>query len=73
MYIDDDYLYLYSTEYSYINEEEWKINYALIDTRTREIITNNLITDGTEKQIKMPYGIAVHPETKEFYITDAKD
>ena len=21
----------------------------------------------------MPYGIAVHPETKEFYITDAKD
>ena len=73
LYIDDDYLYLYSTEYSYINEEEWKINYALIDTRTREIITNNLITDGTEKQIKMPYGIAVHPETKEFYITDAKD
>lgn len=71
--IDDDYLYLYSTEYSYINDDEWKINYALIDTRTKKLITNNFITDGTEKQIKMPYGIAVHPETKEFYVTDARD
>lgn len=71
--IDDDKLYLYSTEYSYVNDEEWKISYALIDTKTRQVITRNFITDGTEKEIKMPYGIAVNPETKEIYVTDAKN
>ncbi len=71
--IDDDNLYIYSTEYSYVNEQEWEITYALIDTRTRKLITRNFITDGTEKKIKKPYGIAVNPETKEFFVTDAKD
>ena len=70
--IDDDKLYLYSTEYSYVNKEEWSISYALIDTKTRKVMTRNFITDGTEKEIKMPYGIAVNPETKEIYVTDAK-
>ena len=73
MCIDENLLYLYSTEYSYINEQEWEITYALIDTRTKEVITRNFITDGTEKRIKKPYGIAVNPQTKEFYVTDAKD
>ncbi|WP_455585145.1 DUF5074 domain-containing protein [Bacteroides sp.] len=73
LWIDDDYLYLYSTEYSYTNEKEWEITYALIDTRTKQVISRNFITDGTEKQIKKPYGIAVNPETKEFFVTDAKD
>ncbi len=71
--IDDDLLYLYSTEYSYISDQEWTISYALIDTRTREILTRNFITDGTEEQIKMPYGVAVNPETKEIFVTDAKN
>lgn len=30
-----------------------------------------IITDGTDKQIEKPYGIMVHPETKDIYITDA--
>ena len=73
MCIDENLLYLYSTEYSYVSSQEWDITYALIDTRTRKIISRNFITDGTEKRIKKPYGIAVNPETKEFYVTDAKD
>ncbi len=71
--IDDDKLYLYSTEYSYVNDEEWDISYALIDVKTRKVMTRNFITDGTEKNIKMPYGVAVNPETKEIYVTDAKN
>lgn len=71
--VDDDWLYLYSTEYSYVADEEWTVSYAKIDTRIREIVTRNFITDGTEKSIKMPYGIAVNPETKEIYVTDAKN
>ena len=71
--IDGDLLYLYSTEYSYVSDQEWTISYALIDTRTREVLTRNFITDGTEKEIKMPYGVAVNPETKEIFVTDAKN
>lgn len=71
--IDDDDLYLYSTEYNYVNQQEWVITYAKLDIRTREVITHNFITDGTEKLIKKPYGITVNPETKEFFVTDAKD
>ncbi len=71
--IDGDNLYLYSTEYSYVSKKEWSISYALIDTRTRKVITRNFITDGTEREIRMPYGIAVNPETKEIFVTDTKN
>lgn len=65
-------LYLYSTEWSYITKD-WTISYAIVDTRTLQIVTRNFITDGTEKRIKVPYGIAVNPNTGEFFVTDAKD
>lgn len=70
-WLDDDLLYVYGAEYSYINKSEWTFSYAIIDTRTHEIVTKNIITDGTNKLIEMPYGIMVHPVTKNIYITDA--
>lgn len=69
-WIDDDMLYVYGTEWSYITND-WTISYSIIDTRTREIVTKNIITDGTDKEIEKPYGIMVDPETKDIYITDA--
>ena len=41
--------------------------------KQRKTDTRNFITDGTEKSIKIPYGIAINPETGEFFVTDAKD
>ena len=70
-WIDDDFLYVYGAEYSYIDKQEWTFSYGIVDTKTHRVITKNIITDGTEKQIEMPYGIMVHPETKDIYITDA--
>ncbi len=70
-WIDDDYLYAYGAEYSYVSVEEWAFSYAIVDTRTHEVVTRDIITDGTEKNIERPYGIMVHPVTKEIYITDA--
>lgn len=67
-----DSLYLHSTEWSYVNAG-WAISYAIVDTRTREVVTRNFIKDGTEKKVKTPYGIAVNPNTGEFFVTDAKD
>ena len=49
------------------------MGYGVIDTRTKEVISTNFITDGTERQITMPYGLAVHPETGDIYLTDAKN
>lgn len=69
-WIDDDLLYVYGTEWSYI-ANDWTVSYSIVDTRTRKIITKNIITDGTDKEIEKPYGILVDPETKDIYITDA--
>lgn len=72
MCIDDGMLYVLGSEYSYTAADDWTISYAKIDTETRTIVSRNFITDGTEKEITMPYGLAVNPETKEIYVTDAK-
>lgn len=69
-WIDDDLLYVYGTEWSHITQE-WTISYSVVDTRTHEIVTRNIITDGTDKEIQKPYGIMVNPDTKDIYITDA--
>ena len=67
-----DSLYVYSTEWSYISNE-WTVSYAIVDTRTKQVVTRNFIKDGTDKKIKVPYGIAVNPNTGDFFVTDAKD
>ena len=48
-----------------------EIRYTLYDTRKREILPRNFITDGTEKEISIPYGLGVNPETKEIFVSDA--
>lgn len=67
-----DSLYLYSNDFSYVTNS-WTVSYAILDTRTQKVLTRNFITDGTDKSIKVPYGIAVNPNTGEFFVTDAKD
>ena len=63
-----DSLYYISTEYSYETYED-VISYGIVDIRMHQSIQNHLITDGTT--LVKPYGIAVHPTTREIYITDA--
>ena len=72
MAICRDSLYVYSTEWSYYTNS-WTVSYAIYNTKTKKTDTRNFITDGTEKSIKIPYGIAINPETGEFFVTDAKD
>ena len=49
------------------------ITYGIIDIRTKKLVSQNFITDGTEKSITIPYGIAIHPETGDIFVTDAKN
>lgn len=70
MCIDDDRLYVISTEWSYTSNSN-EVSYAIYDTAEERILSRSFITDGTEKQITLPYGLAVNPETKEIYVCDA--
>ncbi len=70
MYLSGDSLYIYSVEWSHLTQSN-TITYGIVNTKTKEIVTRNFITDGTEKKIRIPYGILVAPKTKDIYITDA--
>ncbi|BFM41748.1 hypothetical protein CFS9_03890 [Flavobacterium sp. CFS9] len=68
----DDLLYYYSVSWSYLTNSN-KVSYGILDTKTKKVINNKIITDGTDKHIMIPYGLQVNPETKEIYITDAQN
>ncbi len=72
MAIHGDSLFYYATEWNNYTASN-TISYGIIDIRTKEIVSNNFITDGTETDITIPYGIAVHPETGDIFVTDAKN
>jgi DNA-binding beta-propeller fold protein YncE len=67
-----DSIYTYSAEWNH-NTGQNTVSYAIINTQTQTVVSRNFITDGTEKKIKVPYGIAINPETREIFVTDAKD
>lgn len=72
MAIRGDSLYFYSTEWNNYTQSN-TITYGIVDVRTKRLVSDNFITDGTEKEITIPYGIAVHPETGDILVTDAKN
>lgn len=67
-----DSLYYYATEWNNYTASN-SISYGIIDIRTKKVVSQNFITDGTEKEITIPYGIAIHPETGDIFVTDAKN
>ena len=72
MYIQGDSLYFYSIEWNKQTERN-TVTYGIIDVRTGQLVTDHFITDGTEQDIVIPYGICVHPTTGDIYVTDAKN
>ena len=67
-----DSMYFYGVNWSEQAAEN-NISYGIINVRTHELITDHFITDGTEKNIKIPYGILVNPYNGDIYVTDAKN
>lgn len=68
----DDMLYVVSTAWSYETMSNTVTN-AVVDTRTLEKVSDGFITDGTEKDIRVPYCVKVNPVTKEIFVTDARN
>ena len=72
MWLDGDSLYVVSTQWSYVSMSN-TFSYAIINTQTRRQVSDNFITDGSDKEIVIPYAVAVNPITRDIYVTDAKD
>ncbi len=72
MCIQGDSLYFYSTEWNEQTEEN-AISYGIINVKTKELVTDHFITDGTEDDITIPYGLQINPENGDIYVTDAKN
>ncbi len=72
MCIVGDSAYLYSVGFNW-NTGLDEISYALIDIKSEKVLSKSFIADGTESLIKLPYGIAVNPNNKEIFVTDAGD
>ena len=52
---------------------QYAVTYGLYDVKRGKLLTDKFITDGTEQHISRPYGLAVNPDTREIFLTDAKD
>ncbi len=67
-----DSLYFYSVATDYTTSTN-EVSYGIWNTATETLMTDRLITDGTESNIMLPYGIGVNPATKEILIADAQN
>ncbi len=67
-----DSLFVYSNAWSYFTQTS-DINFAIVDVKTHQVLTRRFITDGTDSWFQNPYGLAVNPNTREIFLTDARD
>ena len=76
MVIVGDSMYFYGSHWSDETMSN-QITYGVFNihdtTPEEQGVGSSLITDGTEKNIKIPYGIQVNPYNGDIYITDAKN
>ena len=72
MVIIGDSMYYYGVHWSDETMSN-QITYGVFDIRYPISDIRSFITDGTEKNIKIPYGIQVNPYNGDIYITDAKN
>jgi DNA-binding beta-propeller fold protein YncE len=64
-------LYAFGVTYDSNNNWATVITYAVVDTATQTIVSDSVITDGTDSEIISPYGLAVNPENGDILIADA--
>lgn len=70
--ISGDIAYFLSTEWNNSTKQN-TITYGMLNVKDEVVLNTKFVNDGTEQLIKIPYGIAVHPITKEVLLTDARD
>lgn len=68
--ISNDVVYFYGSEWSH-HTGKMTVSYGMLDVISKKVLDKKFITDGTDNNIVIPYGIAVNPFTKEVFVTDA--
>lgn len=69
--IAGDSLYYCSVSWNNSTEQN-NVSYGIMNIATKTV-SGNFIADGTEREIKVPYGIAVNPYNGDIFVTDAKN
>ncbi len=72
MCIEGDSIYVVSSAWSNVTMSN-RVTFAVIDVVKQEPVSENFITDGTEAEIKAPYGVSVNPISHDIYLTDARN
>ncbi|MGN1265835.1 MAG: YncE family protein [Muribaculaceae bacterium] len=72
MCIEGDSIYVVSSAWSNVTMSN-RVTFAVIDVTKQEAVSDNFITDGTEAEIKAPYGVSVNPISRDIYLTDARN
>ena len=70
--IAGDSLYFYGVSWNSQTESN-HVSYGIFNIASKTLSASSFITDGTEKDIKIPYGIAVNPYNGDIFVTDAKN
>lgn len=71
MWLSGDRLFTVSASFNYETFLLDKV-FTIVDTKEGRVLTHNFVSDGTEQEIRVPYGVAENPETGEIYVTDAR-
>lgn len=71
MWLDGGDLYTVSSAFDYNTMSDRKA-FSIFDTKNLAKMEDCFVADGNESKIRVPYGVAVDPRTKEIYVTDAR-
>ena len=69
--IAGDTLYVFGSDFNQTTGMT-TISYNMVDIKTKTILPDKFITDGTDALIEKPYGIAVDPVSRDVFVTDAR-
>lgn len=70
--IAGDTAYVIGSEFNYTTSE-WTVDYSMINVASETLQEGSFLPKPVGDAIKLPYGIAVDPVSKNIYITDATD
>lgn len=68
MALAGDSLYFYGYDW-----KAYSTSFGIINVNTLEFVSDKIIKDDTQSEFQSVYGIAVNPESRDIFITDAKD
>lgn len=67
-----DSLYFIGVDFSYVLRRN-VISFGLVNVRTHKLLTTQLTTAPEAQDMEVPYGIIVNPQSRDFYLMDAKN